>query len=236
MKYLIIGRTATGKDTLRQYCEECGLSFVKSYTDRAPRYADEDTHVFLTPEEYDRLQKPVATTTIANARYCATRDQVEKADAYIIDPDGAYEVMKNMPDTAFIIVYIGANEDIARARFDARGGNIAYDERKASEDARFSELEEKISQDTNTLPHNCAGAIIINNDYLPDTLIQKARELVETKKLCETISDFTKLHPQLTNALNIDIIAAQTALDDTLLADFARATLPTCDLVPKTSK
>lgn len=228
LKYLIIGRTATGKDTFRQNLEALGMQFVKSYTDRAPRFDGEDTHIFLSPTEYDALVDPVATTTIANHRYCATRGQVEAANGYIIDPDGAYEVMQNMSDTAFVIVYIGASEEIAKCRFENRGGNVSYKDRKASEDARFSDLENKIKDCCRDLPANCAGCIVIDNNYLPETLIREAKNIANIETLYESIRHIADIFPELADAKNIDLLCAQTALDDELLVEFTKAALPLC--------
>ena len=86
--YLIVGRSGSGKDTVVDYlCKHYGYKRIVSYTTRPPRNA-QDKHIFVTDEEFDRLKNIVAYTEYNGYRYCATAEQVEDADLYIIDPAG----------------------------------------------------------------------------------------------------------------------------------------------------
>ena len=63
MKLLIVGRTATGKDTLREALEKhANMTFVKSYATRPRRFENEDTHIFITKNEQKELSQ--ATTIL----------------------------------------------------------------------------------------------------------------------------------------------------------------------------
>lgn len=112
MKFLIIGRTGTGKDTLRKKLEEqLGWTFIKSYTTRCKRYPEEDTHIFISKNTASNYTDKVAQTFIGNGNreideYFATREQFEQCDAYIVDPLGAYEVLCNVQDEQICIVYL----------------------------------------------------------------------------------------------------------------------------------
>ena len=67
MKVLVIGRTSTGKDALRNILEEkYGWKFVHSHTTRPKRTPTEDTHVFVTKEYADSvpIEDKVAKTVI----------------------------------------------------------------------------------------------------------------------------------------------------------------------------
>lgn len=100
MRWFVVGRTASGKDALRNRLEaELGWKFVKSCTTRSPRYPDEDTHTFVTWEEADSCSSKVARTFIRNTEgkmdeYYATKDEFESSDAYIIDPYGLYNLLR----------------------------------------------------------------------------------------------------------------------------------------------
>lgn len=112
MKFLIVGRTGVGKDTLRKKLEEkLGWKFVKSYTTRSKRHPDEDTHIFISKNAASKYDDRIAHTVISNGsgekdEYFATKQQFEEADAYIVDPFGAYEVLCNVHDEQICIVYL----------------------------------------------------------------------------------------------------------------------------------
>lgn len=86
---LITGKSGVGKDTIADYlCDSFGYTKVKSYTTRQPRYEGEDTHIFVSKEEFDALKDKIAYTNRDDIEYCATQAQVDNADIYIIDPPG----------------------------------------------------------------------------------------------------------------------------------------------------
>ena len=65
MKVLIVGRTASGKDTLREALErKYGWKFVKSYTTRKKRFEAEDTHVVVSQKHADNVRNKVAVTFV----------------------------------------------------------------------------------------------------------------------------------------------------------------------------
>lgn len=120
MKFLIVGRTASGKDTLREVLErKYGWRFVKSYTTRQKRYPDEDTHVFVSKEYAASVADKVAVTHFDNGNgldeYFATRRQVEEADAYIVDPNGFRQVVKAMEGcTKLALVYVYPTSELSQ--------------------------------------------------------------------------------------------------------------------------
>ena len=157
MKLLIVGRTATGKDTLRESLEKFAhMTFVKSYATRPKRYPDEDTHIFVTKEQANEIMKTdtvIARTTIADNDYFATKSQVENADGYIIDPIGIYELIDKMPTTDFLILYLMPNKDykdiyIERelAKNEKTKAEIIkeFDKRAKSENIIFTEFDKNI--------------------------------------------------------------------------------------------
>lgn len=94
--FLIVGCSGCGKTTITEQLEKIyGLKPIQSYTTRPKRYDDETGHTFVTNEEFDKLTDMVAYTEFAGYRYCATAEQVEDNDLYIIDPKGVDFFMKS---------------------------------------------------------------------------------------------------------------------------------------------
>lgn len=202
MKLLIIGRTATGKDTLREALEKhANMTFVKSYATRPKRFENEDTHIFITKDEQKEIEKNdvvIAKTTIANNDYFATKSQVEKADGYIIDPIGIYALLKNMPDTKFLILYLMPNKnhkDIYIGRELSKGEKNKsdiikeFEARASSEDKIFNEFDNKIK----TLMaenKNILDIKRLNFISEPKTVITKVEELF----FAELVTDMMKMY------------------------------------------
>ena len=173
MKTLIVGRTSTGKDSLKDILiNTYGWNFVKSTTNRPKRTEDEDTHVFLSDEEAKAVpnEDKVAKTVINGYEYFASRQQVNDADAYIIDPEGVYMLLRNMPEEWFIIVYMqpasaDVQEEMALRRSDDPEKEIkVFHSRKESEDAQFTLFEEKMNNGTK-LADNCDTILSFTNTY-----------------------------------------------------------------------
>lgn len=94
--FLIVGCSGSGKTTITEQLEQkYGLKSIQSYTTRKPRYDGETGHIFISDEEFDKLTNMVAYTEFASNRYCATAEQVENNDLYIIDPKGIDFFMKS---------------------------------------------------------------------------------------------------------------------------------------------
>lgn len=94
--FLIVGCSGSGKTTITEQLEQkYGLKSIQSYTTRQPRYNGETGHIFISDEEFDKLTDMVAYTEFAGNRYCATAEQVENNDLYIIDPKGVDFFMKS---------------------------------------------------------------------------------------------------------------------------------------------
>lgn len=203
MKFLIVGRTGTGKDTVKELLmKKYGWRFVLSYTTRAKRSPDEDTHIFITHEDANAVpaSDKVAVTHIKNGNdtddeYFATRQQVMEADAYIIDPKGVATLLANMPEEAFEIVYITACDletqkhmAIKRANGDLDAGRI-FDSRYESEDAQFSAFENRLDNGGIQNMNNCTSAIRFVNDYTQDAIESFAFELNARKHLIDNMTE-----------------------------------------------
>lgn len=147
MKIMIIGRSGSGKDTLaRILTEQYGYRQLFSTTTRPRRTPNEDTHVFVTEEEANKMTERVAETVIDGYQYFATKGQLDESDIYVIDPRGLDCVCKNAPETPLYVVYVEASQDTRLNRAKRRAADSVAAEkifysRQADEDAQFSAFE-----------------------------------------------------------------------------------------------
>ena len=182
VKVLIVGRTATGKDYLANELKSRSMTLLKSHTTRPKRSDDEDTHTFITNEEYDAIDKStvVAHTEINGNKYFATKDDVLNCDVYIIDVNGLRQISESMPDTPVIVVHMTANEEERKKRFIKRSGldeNKAlkeYEERTESENAQFSEFEKILADNELSKIGNNFTVITVRNNFLPSVIVEVA--------------------------------------------------------------
>ena len=147
---LIIGRSGTGKSTIeKKLCDTYHVKTIKSYTTRKPRSSNDDTHIFIKKEDYDKFEPKIATTTINGIKYFATLDQFNESKIYVIDPKGMYELIENMPNKQFNLLYL----DITKAQHEAQLKNRrkssnetkeSQTKRLESENKQFTEFEKKL--------------------------------------------------------------------------------------------
>ena len=180
MKFLIAGRTGSGKDTLANKLKEKGLTTVKSYTTRPKRSDTEDTHIFISQEKADAIpaDEKVARTVIGNYEYFATKQQVMDADTYVIDPDGIQMLLEKMPDETFCIIYCKAKDDelrrkaaLNRTENPEKEASILA-QRETAEDARFTAFEQSLDIGNFGRDPNCLMMLSFINDYTDASLDQ----------------------------------------------------------------
>lgn len=115
--YLFVGKSASGKTTVSEALEEKhGLKTLHSYTTRSPRYDGETGHVFISDDEFDKLEDLVAYTEYNGHRYGCTKAQVDAVSIYVIDVPGVETLLqKYSTDRPIIIIYFDSS---VRTRID----------------------------------------------------------------------------------------------------------------------
>ena len=133
---LIVGKSGSGKSTLCQYMRnEYGLSEVKSCTTRHQRNAYDDTHTFVSKEDFNKIKNLCAVTNYNGELYGATRKQIDESDLYVIDVAGVDYLLKHYDGKRIpVVIYIDASENSRRKRMELRGdknwkinGRLQYD-------------------------------------------------------------------------------------------------------------
>lgn len=134
---LIVGESGSGKSTICRYLENnYGLKEVKSYTTRPKRNNNDDSHIFITNEEFNNLNDIIAYTEYNGHRYCATEQQVEECDTYIIDPDGIDYFFKEYNGSKIpMVVHIYAPTELRKMRMSYRGHDVNAIETRLKIDA-----------------------------------------------------------------------------------------------------
>lgn len=138
---LIAGASGSGKNTVADLLTSYfDMQQLQSYTTRPQRYSGEKGHIFVNDERFDELiareaslvlsgENPgthiVAFTEFNGHRYCATSDQVEDSDIYIIDLDGI-EFFKNKyrGSKKIKVVYLFNNRSTRFERMLDRGDKV----------------------------------------------------------------------------------------------------------------
>lgn len=182
MKYLIAGRSGTGKTELAKRLEAKGLSVLKTYTTRPCRGGDDaERYHFVKPEDVDGIPGKILRTDFVGGTYFATKDDVTAADVLVLDPAGVREVLDLFPDTMFDLVYLTADrttaDEMAVARAEDRDAERkVINERRLKEDAIFGPLEKLL--DGESAGHSNLGTLVEENDFEPETLDGLAAQLV----------------------------------------------------------
>ena len=91
--------------------EKLGFKQLQSYTTRSKRYEDEIGHIFVTIEEFNQLENIVAYTEYNGHHYCATEEQVDEVDIYVVDVMGVRTLFTKYSnkERPIIIIYFDAD-------------------------------------------------------------------------------------------------------------------------------
>ena len=144
---LIVGKTASGKDSLaNKLCERTGLKAITSYTTRPRRENEGGTHIFTTEEEYEQMRlegRVAAYTQISGYHYWTTTDQLYENDIYIIDYLGIKTLRElNLPNIRFITVFVNTPDEVReeRALNKRKDDKFVFRKRSLDEAAQFREM------------------------------------------------------------------------------------------------
>lgn len=108
MILLIVGDFGVGKDTfadmlLKHLGEDANK--ILSYTTRNPRYDGENTHFFVSEEEWKSIPNVIAETKIDGNFYGTVAEQfgTKMYDIYVVDDVGVQNVIESNIGEVFII-------------------------------------------------------------------------------------------------------------------------------------
>ena len=146
---LLVGESASGKDSLAKRLEQDGYKILKSYATRPKREGEGNTHIFIKPEEVLQYKNDmIAYTKIGEYEYFATYQQLYENDIYIIDPQGVNYMKKKIKDIKPIIIYINVDKQTRIKRVRQRGDKEeVWQKRFVDELDQFTEFKKKANFD-----------------------------------------------------------------------------------------
>ena len=155
--FLIVGQTASGKDSLVNAICKMGKPFKQdifgnyigdpytqliSYTTRPKRENEGNTHIFISKSDVEKYKDDmIAYTKIGEYEYFATKEQLRNCDFYIIDYDGVqYLRSKQLDDEfRFITIYINTSDELRRERalLNRKDNEEVFEKRNKAEIHQF---------------------------------------------------------------------------------------------------
>lgn len=122
--YCIIGASGSGKSSVANILQDKYQGKILcSYTTRPPRKANDTDHIYISEEEYAALKDKVATATIGGYHYCATKQQVDESEYYVVDWQGFNELLSSYKGAkkGIYAIYLECEEDTRESRMQWRG-------------------------------------------------------------------------------------------------------------------
>lgn len=213
MKFFIVGETCSGKDSIvNALCEQLNLRPVVSYTNRPKRETETEgvEHYFRSKKEFRKIKKDkkniIAYTKIYQPKnkfddichkvfpffykndgyeYLATKDELEKSDLYVIDPNGINYLTKRHPEIDFAIIYIHADMETRINRsINNRSENVEiFMERCRNESDQFARFFSELDVDNQCSSVNNKNVKLIRNeDGEFEQAVEKAKEFILSYK------------------------------------------------------
>lgn len=167
-KYLLLGRTGSGRKFFQKLLKDKGYNIAKSYTTREPVDGNDSDHYYLSKGVKEPAYKILSTTHNDNY-YFYSEDEIEKSDVIPIDPENIHKICAMYPEQLFRLIVIKASDTdrLTHAVKDAEDKLIAEEEFIAAckeENEAFAEFEDKISSNSLSIENIITGHVG-DNDF-----------------------------------------------------------------------
>ncbi len=176
MKYIIVGRTMSGKSELAKRLVALGLKRLTTYTTRPMRESDKpDDYKFIDESEVGNYNDRVLETKLNGFTYFARLSDIENADVMVLEPEGCDEIIKALPDTGFYVVYMHPADEKKRRRMaELRKDDMkVFESRALSENGRFAKFEYDWQKGV-LWPDRPVYIKWVENDFEPKTVQDQA--------------------------------------------------------------
>lgn len=152
---IIMGRAASGKDTLADRIKDKDRTMVLSHTTRQKRAGEEDTHIFI--DTIEPFNDRWLETEINGHHYFIQEEDLYNHDILLVDPKGFLELIKKEQFTRpYQMFYIDTPLPTRRERYLQRDHISEKDfiKRNSDEDLQFSNFEELLCEPEYRAEHN----------------------------------------------------------------------------------
>lgn len=158
---VFIGPSGSGKSTLAKLLVEATpLTLVRTYTTRPHRKEDDDSHVFVTSEEFDSLEKAgtfIGTIDIFGHTYGLPRLPATPSLLLLRAPViPAFRAQ--YPDC--LVIEIDASLDVLRERLEKRGSYDRMDDMMLTKEMEAGRKLADLHVDTSQTVQRCVEAIL----------------------------------------------------------------------------
>lgn len=195
LKYIIIGKQASGKSFFLNLFKEKGLKTLKTHTTRPKRSENEDTYFFH--EESELPPKDILASDRVNGHlYFTTKSDILLSDVMVLTPAGAIDVAEAFPEIGFRIIYLTADKEKRDEKLNERATLNSNLQKVQLEREKWDEYNfklwneiikrEKIEEEDG-LPSNILAISHIINDYNKEQLNRYIDECMQTKQLMENL-------------------------------------------------
>lgn len=167
--FLIVAKSGAGKTAIvRELEKRYGLKSIPSYTTRKPRKPNEYGHIFVTKDEFSKLDGICGYTEILGEQYGATIAQVDTHDLYVIDVNGVdYFKDRYKGNKDVKVIYIDTSKVNRYLRMINRGDTTEQAlERIKIDEIAFSKAKSKANY-------------VVNNDEDIEDTIQNIYEYIK---------------------------------------------------------
>ena len=140
IKLIILGKSASGKDTLRSKLIEKGYKEAISYTTRPkrPHEVDGKDYHFISLEEFNRLENEdffLESETFREWKYGRSYESIEEGDIFIATVTGTANMIEKLGREKFYVLELSCNDEFRKSRSILRGDDPAEVERRLKTDA-----------------------------------------------------------------------------------------------------
>lgn len=143
-KIIIMGKSASGKDTLRSLLIAKGLKEAISYTTRPMREGEVDgkDYNFISLEEFNELESKnffLESEKFRDWKYGRSYESIEEGDIFIATVTGTAHMIEKLGREKFYVLELECSDEIRKERSLNRGDDPAEVERRLkTDDSDFS--------------------------------------------------------------------------------------------------
>lgn len=196
MKFVIIGRTATGKHYLAEKLAAKGLTVAKVYTTNTdtpkeacyPEVITDTQAAAIPPETMFSMASEDNTST-----FMLLTDAAE-ADVVILHPDDLTRFNEAFPSEPLHIIHmvcLDSTQQDAIERAHPRGYGKSLKDRQIEESPAYSQWEQRLAA-KDTFGMNQMIIITLDNDYKEETMDAFIEQLMRNMKIRENVKDILR--------------------------------------------